>query len=138
VWLALSSYEGEVRKRRQRQSTNKGVKMPKSIIYNENLAANTKSSNLLAGDVNEFIPYDALVQIRSVTSAVGIRMSVFADSDLLVDDKPIPYIGTSLVDKDHVIDSFEVSAGTRMAITLRETVGVATTDTYLGLEVTPI
>lgn len=112
--------------------------MPKSVIYSENLAANTKSANLFSGDVNEFIPYDALVQIRSVTSAVGMRLSVFADSDLLVDDKPIPYIGTSLIDKDHVIDSFEVSAGTRMAVTLRETVGVATTDTYVGLEVTPI
>jgi hypothetical protein len=112
-------------------------KMPKSVLYNANLAASTKTANIFAGDVNEFIPYDAVVRITSVSSAIGVRMSVFADSDLLVDDKEIPFIGTSLIDKDHVIDEFEVEAGTRIAIFLRETAAAGTTDVYTGLEVTP-
>lgn len=112
--------------------------MPKTIIYSANLAASTKTANILAGDVNEFVPYDAIVRITHVSSAIGIKTSVFADSDLLVDDKEIPFIGTSLIDKDHVIDEFEVSAGTRLAIFLRETAAAATTDVYTGVEVTPI
>lgn len=112
--------------------------MPKTIIYDANLTASTKTANRLQGDVNEFVPYDAVVRVTAVSSAIGIRMSVFADSDLLVDDKEIPFIGTSLIDKDHVIDEFEVEAGTRLAIFLRETAAVATTDVYTGVEIIPV
>lgn len=112
--------------------------MPKSIIYTPNQAALTTSANLLSGDTNEFIPYNALVQIRACASAIGMRLSIFCDSDLLVDDKEIPYISTSLVDKDHVIDSFQVDAGTRISVRQRETANVGTTDTYLGVEITPV
>jgi len=112
--------------------------MPKSIRYNANLTASTKTANLLQGDVNEFVPYDAIVRITAVSSAIGVNLSVFADSDLLVDDKEIPFIGTSLIDKDHLVDEFEVEAGTRLAIFARETAGVATTDIYTAVEVTPV
>lgn len=112
--------------------------MPKSVVYTANQTALTKSANLLSGDINEFVPYPAIVRLTSVSSAIGMRLSVFADSDLLVDDKEIPFIGTSLIDKDHVIDEFEVEAGTRLAITGRETANVSTTDYYIGVEITPI
>lgn len=111
--------------------------MPKSIIYSVNLTASTKTANIFAGDVNEFVPYDAVVRVTAVSSAIGVRASVFADSDLLVDDKEIPFIGTTLIDKDHVIDEFEVEAGTRLAVFLRETAAAGTTDVYVGIEVTP-
>lgn len=112
--------------------------MPKSSFYNANLSASTKTSNILSGDVNEFVPYPAMVRITSCSSAIGVRLSVFADSDLLVDDKEIPFIGTSLVDKDHVIDEFAVEAGTRLAVFYREAAGSATSDVYLGVEIQPI
>lgn len=112
--------------------------MPKSMKYNANLTASTKTANLLSGDVNEFVPYDAVVRITAVSSAIGVNLSVFADSDLLVDDKEIPFIGTSLIDKDHLIDEFEVDAGTRLAIFARETAAAATTDIYTCVEVTPL
>jgi len=111
--------------------------MPKSIFYNANLTASTKTANVLAGDVNEFVPYDAIVTISTLSSAIGVRLSAFADSDLLVDDKEIPFIGTTLSMTDHVLDQFEVSAGTRLAIFLRETAAAATTDVYTAIEITP-
>jgi len=111
--------------------------MPKSTVYTANLTANTKSANVLSGDVNEFVPYDAQVKIRAVASAIGVKLTVMADGEVLVDDKEIPYIGTSLIDKDHVVDEFEVNPGTRLSVTLRETAGVSTTDIYTGVEITP-
>lgn len=117
--------------------TEGGV-MPKSTFYNLNLTANAKTANILSGDVNEFIPYDAMVRITSCVSAVGTRLSVFADSDLLVDDKEIPFIGATLIDKDHVIDEFAVEAGTRLAVFYRDTSGASTNDAYLGVEITPL
>jgi hypothetical protein len=112
--------------------------MPKSTFYNANVTASTKSANILAGDVNEFVPYDAVVRITSVTSAIGVRISVFADSDLLVDDKEIPFVGTTLIDKDHVIDEFMVEAGTRLAVFYRETAASGAQDVYLGVEIQPV
>jgi hypothetical protein len=112
--------------------------MPKSSFYNANVTASTKSGNILSGDVNEFVPYDAVVRITAVTSAIGVRISVFADSDLLVDDKEIPFVGTTLIDKDHVIDEFMVEAGTRLAVFYRETAASGAQDVYLGVEVQPV
>lgn len=109
--------------------------MPKSVIYTANQGALTTSANLLSGDINEFITDDATVYITAVSSAIGIKLSVFADTDLIIDDKEIPFIGTSLIDKDHVIGSFQVNAGTRLLVRGRETANVATTDYYLGVEI---
>jgi len=111
--------------------------MPKSVKYSANLTASTKTANIFSGDVIEFVPYDATVRITAVSSAIGVNMSVFADTDIIVDDKEIPFIGTTLVDKDHLISEFSVEAGTRMAIFLRETAAAGTTDVYVALEVIP-
>jgi hypothetical protein len=112
--------------------------MPKTVIYTANPAALSKSANLLSGDTNEFVPYDANVRVTSVSSAIGMKLTIFADTDLLIDDKEIPFIGTSLIDKDHLVDEFQVAGGTRLSIFGRETANVATTDYYLGVEITPI
>lgn len=111
--------------------------MPRSMFYNVNLTASTKTANILSGDVNEFVPYDATVTVYAVSSAIGIRISFFADSDLLIDDKEIPYIGTTLDTSAHFIDQFSVAAGTRLALTLRETAAAATTDVYTAIDVNP-
>jgi len=112
--------------------------MPRSMFYSANLAASTKTANVLAGDVNEFVPYDAQVTVYAVSSAVGIRVSFFADSDLLIDDKEIPYIGTTLDVSAHFVDQFGVEGGTRLALFLRETAAVATTDVYTAIDVSPL
>lgn len=111
--------------------------MPRSMFYNANLTASTKTANILSGDVNEFVPYDATITVYALSSAIGVRMSFFADSDLLIDDKEIPYIGTSLDTSAHFIDQFSVEGGTRLALYLRETAAAATTDVYTAVDVQP-
>ena len=111
--------------------------MPRTMINTVNLAANSKSANLLSGDINEFVPYDAVITVYGVSSAAGIRYSIFADSDLLIDDKEIIYIGTTLDTSAHFVDQFEVAAGTRLALFLRETAAVATTDILTAVDIQP-
>jgi len=111
--------------------------MPKTVIYTENLGSGVKSANLLAGDVNEFINYPAHIRVFSAVSAQGVNISIFADSDLLCDDKRIPYTNASLLD-DHLIDEFDVSEGTRLAVFLRETAAAGTIDIFTAVEVTPL
>lgn len=111
--------------------------MPKSTIYSQNLTALQKTANILSGDQNEFIGYPAHVRITAVSSAVGVNLSVFADADLIIDDKPISAIGVTLDDQSHKIDEFDVEPNTRLSIFARETANVSTSDIYVGVEVTP-
>jgi hypothetical protein len=112
--------------------------MPSSTFYDLNRAASSTSANLLAGDVNEFVPRLSRVNVYAVASALGMRIQFYADSDIAIDDKEIPYIGTSLDKSAHFIDSFIVMPGTRLTVRLRETAAAATTDTYVSVEVLPM
>lgn len=103
-----------------------------------NLGANATSANLLAGDINEFVTVNSQVNIFAASSAIGTNITVLADSDVAVDDQEILSIGTSLDKSQHLVDSFLVSAGTRLAIRLRDTSGAATNDILVGVEVNPI
>ncbi len=111
--------------------------MSSSTFRNDNLAANTKTANILSGDINEFIPVRSMVSIYTIATASGVRMTVLAGSDVAVDDKEIGSVGTSLTLPDNLVDSFAVTPGTRLAITLRETAGVATTDVLTRVDVQP-
>jgi hypothetical protein len=112
--------------------------MPSSSFYNANLTASATTANILAGDINEFIAVPSVVTIYHVSSAIGVATTVLADSDVAINRKEIPFIGTTLNKKDHMIDSFAVAGGTRMAIFLSETAAAATTDVYTVVEVTPL
>lgn len=110
----------------------------RSEFPNTNLAASTKTANLLAGDINEFVAVPSMVTIYAISSATGVRMTVLASSDVVVDDKEITAIGTSLIVPDNLRTSFAVGAGTRLACFLRETAAVATTDVPLAVDVDPL
>lgn len=112
--------------------------MPASYFENANVTASARSSNLLAGDINEFIPYPAVVNIYAVSSAANVNLTILADSDVAIDDKEIVAIGTTLDKSQHLVDSFAVGAGTRIAAFLRETAGTATTDVLTGFEIVPL
>jgi len=111
--------------------------MPYSSFNSANLTASVRTANILAGDINEFVPFDAVVNIYATSSAGGVNITILADSDVAVDDKEIVAIGTSLDKSQHLVDSFLVAAGTRLALFLRETAAAATTDVLSGIEVLP-
>ena len=110
----------------------------RSEFPNTNLAASTKTANILAGDINEFVSVPSQVTIYGISSASGVRMTVQASADTVVDDKEITAIGTSLLIPDHMRTQFFVGAGTRLALYLRETAGAATTDVPIAVDVDPI
>lgn len=112
--------------------------MPTSSFEQPNLTASTKTANILSGDINEFVPFNAAVNIYAVSSASNVNLTMLADSDVLVDDKEIINIGTTLNKSDHLIDSFNVAAGSRLALFLRETGAAATTDVLVSVDVQPL
>lgn len=101
------------------------------------LTANQQPTNIVAGDSNEFITFDAYVEVRAVTSGASALISVFVDQDLVMDQKIVPYVGSTLVDKDHVVVGFHVAEGSRILIKLSENAG-ATPTVYTGFEASPV
>lgn len=102
------------------------------------IAANTTSANLLSGDINEFVTVNSQVNLFAVASAADIKITMLADSDVAVDDQQIVAIGTTLDKSQHLVDSFLVSAGTRLALRIRNDSAATTTDILTGVEVNPI
>ena len=103
-----------------------------------NLAADSTSANLLSGDINEFVTVPSQVNLFAVTSALGVNVTMLADSDVAVDDQAIIAVGTTLDKSQHLVDSFLVAAGTRLNLRIRETASVATADILTGVEVNPL
>lgn len=102
------------------------------------LTANARTANLLAGNILEFITVASQVNIFAVASAAAVNIEILADSDVAVSDSEIIAIGTSLDKSQHLIDSFAVSPGTRLALFLRTTTATATTDVLWAVEVLPL
>lgn len=112
--------------------------MAKFTTSVSNISALFKSTSVLAGDVAcEIINYDAHVKVNAVSSASGIKLTMFADTDLIIDDKEITNIGTSMNELDSTFAEFDIEAGTKLALLYRETANVATSDIILSVEITP-
>lgn len=111
--------------------------MGTTTIRNDNLTASTKTANILAGDINEFVTSRSQINVYQVASASGVRTTLLADSDVVIDDKEIPFIGTTIDKSAHLMASFAVAPGTRLADFLRETAAVATTDVLTSVDVIP-
>jgi hypothetical protein len=109
----------------------------KTTINTVNLTANSKTANILAGNINEFVATRSRVQLACISSASGVKLTFLAGSDVGIDDAEILNIGTALVYPDSVIDTYLVGPGTRMLLTLRETAGVSTTDILTSVDVQP-
>lgn len=109
-----------------------------SSFEQANLAASARTTNVLSGDINEFIAQPSVINLYAISSASNVHVTMFADSDVAIDNKEIIAIGTTLNKSDHLLDSFIVGAGTRLALFLDERGAVATTDVLLGVEVLPV
>lgn len=112
--------------------------MPTSTFESPNLTASVRTANILAGDINEFVTQDSVINLYCISSAGNIHTTMFADSDVTIDNKEIVAIGTSLLTPDHLVDSFEVTAGTRLALFYDERGAVSTTDVLTKVEVLPL
>jgi len=91
-------------------------------------AAYTKSANLITGR-NQFLQKGRIVVIAR-GSAIGMNLSVSIGGVPLIDDQPLPFIGTTgaLSSKDHVIVDQVIAGGTAEMFLRNTTVGALTTD----------
>jgi len=103
-------------------------------IRQDNLAASTKTANLLANTDLAFSQSDGFLNVYGVSSAAGINMELGVANDKAISDRELLMIGTTVSKNDHLIASFPVAGGAPLSLFLRETAAVATTDVLLIIE----
>jgi hypothetical protein len=82
----------------------------------------TSTPNVFAGQVYEYIPYNALVEIGVVQSATGCIMSIACDTDIVVQDVGqvnIPIKSTPPVYPDDFQPGFACAGGSRLFLAIR-------------------
>lgn len=104
------------------------------------LATVTSNPNLLTGQIYEFMPYDALVEVGIVQSATGLIMSISCDTDVVVQDvgqTNIPIKATPPVYPDDFMPGFACMAGSRLFLAVRNPTAGTLTGFY-SVRITPL
>lgn len=111
--------------------------MPTTIITQSVNAG--QALNLLQGTQYEFLQFHALVEIGLCTSATGVLATIYAGTDLLMQEGPVDIKAVNQLpiypDNFHVND--EVAATDRLNVTVRNTTGGALV-VILVLRISPL
>jgi len=100
-------------------------------LRNDNLTASTKTGNLLAATDLQQMPFDGVVEVYGVISAVGVNIEMGIGSEKAITDREVLFIGTSIDVSAHQIATFEAPAGSNLSLFLRETAASGTVDAIL-------
>ena len=96
------------------------------IQVSQSIAAGA-TFNAFAGQQYEFLPFNANVQIGINGSAIGFVATLFAGTDLVMQESPINTQNRFPVYPDDFITNINVGGGTRMLCNIRNTTGGALT-----------
>lgn len=99
--------------------------MPRMTGQALSVAANTTSTNQLAGQLYEFLDRPAKVMLAAASSAVGVNVTWLIGGRAVINDQPISQANRFPVLPDDVVTA-EKGMG-RMILTFRNTTGGALT-----------
>lgn len=103
----------------------------------QSVAANTTTSNILAGKNKEFLEEASIVHIGVLGSAVGLRATLVIGTEVVVDDQEVA-VGTTLpAFPDQILAEAGGFGGDRITLRLRNTTGAAITG-YTKLLIEPV
>jgi len=98
--------------------------MPRMQEGNLSVAANTTSSNRVAGLTHEFLDRPAQIILAAAAAAVGLVTSLLIAGVALVDDQSVSQANRFPIIPDDIIAS-EVVGGGRILLRFRNTTGAA-------------
>ncbi len=103
----------------------------------QSVAANTTTSNILAGKNKEFLDEAAIVHFGILGSAVGLRATVVVGTEVIVDDQEVAVGTTMPAFPDQILAEGGGFAGDRITVRLRNTTGGAITG-YTKILIEPV
>jgi hypothetical protein len=108
-----------------------------TIALTQSVPANSRTTNVLAGQQFEFLPAKSLVQVGATSSATGINADFNIGGETLIVDALIPPTNRYPFPPDDIIATSSGRAGERLFLTFRNTTAGALT-VQTKLEITPI
>lgn len=100
--------------------------MPRMTTQALSVAANSVSSNVLAGQLYEFLPRPMPVLLAATSSATGINCTFLVGGVAFVNDQPISQANRFPILPDDVVTAIRRARG-RMILTFRNTTAGALT-----------
>lgn len=98
--------------------------MPRMQEGNLSVAANSTSTNRVAGLTHEFLDRPAAIILAAAAAAVGLLTSLLVAGVALVDDQSVSQANRFPIIPDDIVDSENVSGG-RMILRFRNSTGAA-------------
>jgi len=89
------------------------------------VAANTRTTNILAGLPFEFVVADSIVRVFAAAAAVGLNIDVLVGGESVVSDSEMSAANRFPIRPDDMIAEIGGNAGDRIFIALRNTTGAA-------------
>jgi hypothetical protein len=91
----------------------------------QSVAANTTTTNILAGKLEEFLKFPSHLQFAIVAAAVGLHATIIVGNDVVVDDQEVSDANRTPVIPDDVLVEGVGGAADRLVIKLRNSTGAA-------------
>jgi hypothetical protein len=101
------------------------------------VAANSASTNVLAGLLEEFLAADSAVRAMATTTATGVNCSFVMGRTAIVNDQLISFANRYPIIPDDTIAEHGGRRGTRLILTFRNTTAGALTVTWV-VDITPL
>lgn len=95
------------------------------------VAANTRTTNILAGLPFEFVADDSIVRVFAAASAVGLNIDILVGGESVVSDSEMSAANRFPLRPDDMIAEIGGNAGDRIFVALRNTTGAAITGQVL-------
>ena len=101
------------------------------------VGANSASTNVLAGLLEEFLAADSAIRVMATTTATGVNSTFVLGRTAIVNDQLISFANRFPVVPDDTIAEHGGRRGTRMILTFRNTTAGALVVTWV-VDVTPL
>ena len=102
------------------------------------VAANSRSANVLAGLMEEFVSRPSVITLLATGSATGLRVTMIAGGAVVVDDQAIGLQNRFPIPPDDLIHQFGLTGPQdRMILTFRNPTGGALT-AFWRVDVSPV
>lgn len=119
AWLDASTRWLRVRVLKARTSRNA------SMTDRQSVAANTTIANVFAGNLNEFLQANSLVNLYASAAAVGLNCTLIVGDEIFLDDQEVSAQNRMPLVPDDLVVQAAGFQGDRVIVRYRNTTGAA-------------
>lgn len=118
-WMNLATRMMTIRVLKERTSRNA------SMTDRQSVAANATVQNVFAGNLNEFLQANSLVNLYASAAAVGLNLTLIVGDEIFLDDQEVSAQNRMPLVPDDLVVQAAGFQGDRVIVRYRNTTGAA-------------